>query len=270
MLSPKSAGEGNDNPTPHQSIDNHFAPPEDAFFQKELEKHLSESDRLAAIGRLSVALVHDINSPLQIIQGYLDLILDFSIDDVERLQYLQIIRDEVKRVSKLTNHIIDYAQPSLFTLSRVSAMETVQRALLFTKKILKEKSITVTVQVIAKGEPIVIAVADELEQVFLNLIMNAYDATPPDGKLEITIQSTKDETIISFANTGKPIPENLIEHIFEPFFTTKSKGGGLGLWVSRYLIESRGGQLTVENKYDGAGVIFNVILPKRDSREIEA
>ena len=109
--------------------------------------------------------------------------------------------------------------------------------------------------------PVVWGAPDQLLQVFLNIILNAYEVLPPNGQLHIAVFRDSEQITISFTNDGPIIAPETLAHIFEPFFTTKPEGSGLGLWVSHNLIQQHGGMLTAQNLGKTHGVAFTINLP---------
>lgn len=227
--------------------------------RKQMEEQAMRSERLAALGRLSAALTHEINNPLQSMRTHLDLMLDFSLEPGEDKKFLQIIRQEVERLNEITRRILNLARPWPVLRRKVFVTDLLQEILLLAQRQLKQNQIELTTewQEVAP----VFAVPDQLTQVFLNLIINAIEATPAHGQLQISVHSTPDQVIVSIVNSGSPIAPDILPHIFEPFFTTKLEGSGLGLWVSHNLVRQHGGSITVENLGSNEGVAFTVTLP---------
>jgi signal transduction histidine kinase len=109
--------------------------------------------------------------------------------------------------------------------------------------------------------PAVEALPHQLSQVFLNLVINAVESMPDQGRLQVAIYPVDQEVVISFTSAGPAIPPDILPHIFDPFFTTKAEGSGLGLWICHNLIEQNQGSLTVQNLTEPPGVVFTVRLP---------
>lgn len=227
--------------------------------QKRMEEQAVQSERLAALGRLSAALSHEINHPLQLIQSYLELMLNFSLELDEEKELTRVMRREVDRLNETTRRILDFARPHPVLRRRIFVTNLVHEVLALTGKQLQQSRITVTTDF---GEaPMVLAAPDQLTQVFLNMVINAIEAIPAEGKLHLSVYSKNNQAVISFVNNGPLIPPEVLPHIFEPFFTTKPQGSGLGLWVSYNLIQQHGGSLTATNLGDERGVEFTIILP---------
>ncbi|NJN92572.1 MAG: PAS domain S-box protein [Anaerolineales bacterium] len=227
--------------------------------QKRMEEQAIQAERLAALGRLSAALTHEINHPLQLIQSYLELMLDFSLEPDEEKELTQVMRREVERLNETTRRILDFARPHPLQRRRIFVTDLVQEVLALTRKQLQQSKIAVTTDF--AEVPLVLAAPDQLTQVFLNMVINAIEAIPTEGKLHLSVYSKEDQVMISFVNNGPPIPSEVLPHIFEPFFTTKAQGSGLGLWVSYNLIQQHGGSLIATNLSDEQGVEFTIALP---------
>lgn len=227
--------------------------------RKQAERHAIQAERLTALGRLAATLAHEINNPLQAIQSNLDLVLDFPLGPDESEEHLGIIRYEIKRVRDIAQNVLNFANPKPAPRQEISVTQLVKRALLLANKRLEQHSIQVTTNF--QTVPTVMAASDQLAQVFLNLVINASDALPNEGRLDVAIYADGQDVAISFTNTGPVIPPEILTTIFEPFFTTKPEGSGLGLWISHSIVQQHAGVLTVENLSDQAGVIFTVKLP---------
>jgi signal transduction histidine kinase len=227
--------------------------------RKKIEQQAIQAERLATLGRLSAALTHEINNPLQSIQTYLDLMLDFTLEPGEDKKFLQIMRQEVRRLNEITQRILNLASPQPTHRRRVFVVDLLREVLLLVNKYLQQHQIQVTLD-FQEVLPI-LAAPDQLTQVFLNLVINAIEALPEYGQLHLTVYPEQAQVTISFVNNGPIIPPEILPHIFEPFFTTKPQGTGLGLWISHTLIQQHGGTLTVENLEHDSGVAFTINLP---------
>jgi two-component system, NtrC family, sensor histidine kinase HydH len=223
---------------------------------------LVQSEKLAATGRLAMSLAHEINNPLQAIQNCLHLVLEFPLDAERRTGYLKMAREEVERLSILVQSMLDFYRPPRSGRPTANVRAVLDRVLALAEQKLRSHSIE-TVVACAPGMLIVQAPADQLGQVFLNLIMNAAEAMENGGTLRVEAEPVDDTIVIRFYDTGPGIAPEILAHIFEPFYTTKDEGTGLGLAISYTLIEQQDGSLEVDSKI-GQGSIFTVRLPRAD------
>jgi PAS domain S-box-containing protein len=222
-------------------------------------QQLIKSERLAALGRLAAALAHEINNPLQAIQIQLELVLDYPLTAGQRKHYLERTRQEIERLSLLTQRIFNFARPAKMPRRVVSLPDLVEHTLALVKKQLQINKIKL--QTYFSVAPLVRAAPDQLQQVFLNLILNAIEAMPNGGQLQVMVKEEAHQAVISFSNTGSSISPEHFAHIFEPFFTTKEEGSGMGLSTSLTIIDDHGGTLEAENLAQHEGVCFSVRLP---------
>ncbi|MEJ2748839.1 MAG: PAS domain S-box protein [Anaerolineae bacterium] len=230
--------------------------------QQKAQEEVVRAARLAVLGQMAAALAHELNNPLQIIQGYLDIVLDFAIEPDEREKYLHIVRQQIERLHSATDNILNYAKPKKKPQQPVALVDLINQVLALTAKQLEQSQIRVVLN-LQEVPPVLIA-TDPLTQVFLNLVINAVESTvnEDDRLLQIDLGANEDNQVfVSFTSNGPAIPEEDLPHIFEPFYTTKSEGSGLGLWVSRNLVEQYDGKLRVKNLMDGKGVVFTVSFP---------
>ncbi len=226
---------------------------------KRAEEQRLRSEQLTALGRMAAALAHEINNPLQAIRSTLDLILDFPIAAQEREENLQVIRQEIEQLSKVTERVLRFARPAPAQRRWVSMPDLLQQTLTLANKHLQQAHIRMTTE--WQDTPLLLAAPEQMIQVFLNLILNAIEATGTGGHLHIATCVEENHLIVSFINDGPIVPPTDLPHIFEPFFTTKPEGSGLGLYVSRNLVQQHGGTLTAENIGTSHGVRFTLRLP---------
>lgn len=232
----------------------------DVTERKQAEEQVVRAARLAALGQMSTALAHELNNPLQIIKGYLDIILDFPTEWKEIFDYLQIIRQQINWMHKDAQSILNYAKPRQKPSQMVNVAELIDQVLGLADKQLKQRGMAV-VKDFAEVPPI-LAAPDSLVQVFLNMVINAVESSRErDSSMRIALESNNDHVIISFITNGPPIPDKDLPYIFDPFFTTKPGGNGLGLWISRNLVEQYHGSIRAINLADGQGVVFSILFP---------
>jgi PAS domain S-box-containing protein len=231
----------------------------------QLEAIMRQNERLAASGRLAAAVVHEINTPLQSIQNYLYLLRSSSVE--QSAAFLDLASSEITRVSTLLHRLLDLQRPGDRLIELIDSNAIIERVVLLLGSALRGCSIRVE-QELAPDLPQFLGQRDALMQVLLNLLLNAIDAMPCGGTLRIVTrraletidQSTRWCVQIAVADSGPGIAFDLQERIFDPFFTTKPHGSGLGLAVSRQLVEQHGGSLRVQS-IPGNGATFIVSLP---------
>ncbi|MEW5986046.1 MAG: ATP-binding protein [Chloroflexota bacterium] len=237
----------------------------DVADRKRAERQAARSERLATLGLLAAALAHEINNPLQIIQSHLDLLLDFPVGEEERDNYLRIMRHQIDRLNAITSRVLNYARPAPAVRQRIAVARLVRQMLVLASKQLQQSGIQLTTSI--QPVPKVLVAPDQLDQVLLNLVINAIESAPPNGRIHVSIYPDGEGVAISIRNNGPPIPANILPHLFEPFFTTKAEGSGLGLWVSYNLVQQNGGQITAENLPHSEGVAFIIKLPPAPAEE---
>jgi signal transduction histidine kinase len=244
-------------------------------FNKELERRVEErtaelraaqeqlvqAEKLASIGQLAAGVAHEINNPIGVILGFAQLMLKRTSEESPIRRPLETIEREGLRCKSIVQDLLDFARQGKPTLSRVDINHVIDAAADLMPHHTNSESVEV-IRDYASELPRVLGDENQLQQVFLNILINAYQAMPHGGTLRITSRSVGDEIYAIFADTGVGIaPENL-KRVFDPFFTTKEvgEGTGLGLSVSYGIVEQHGGTIEVESKPD-AGATFVVRLP---------
>jgi PAS domain S-box-containing protein len=237
---------------------------EDVTEQKQAQEALIQTEKLSITGRLAASLAHEINNPLQSVIGCLGLARESleAGDEKEVHDLLQIAAEELDRAARTVSGLRDLNQPSgPEDREPVNVNLQLEHVLMLTKKQCQERRVEVAWRP-AEDLPTLVLVPDRMNQAFLNLLLNALDAMPDGGRLRIGTDRTGDSAWVraTFADTGCGIASEVIPHLFDPFYTTKAEGLGLGLYITRNIVEEYGGHIEVESKA-GEGTTFTVWLP---------
>ena len=218
------------------------------------------AEHLASIGTLVAGLAHEIGTPMGVIQGHAKL-LESKVADEQAQWRLRTIQEQIGRISKIIQSLLNMARPSRSTRGPIELAPLLDETLAFVREKLARRGIAAESSNAAVGS--VRADRERLQQVFLNLFLNAADAMPEGGLLQVTLAAHGDrDVLVEVADTGTGISEDDVEHVFDPFFTTKTagEGNGLGLSVAKGIVLEHGGAITVESRV-GHGTQFRVILP---------
>jgi signal transduction histidine kinase len=230
---------------------------------KESLQLVTQAEKLASIGRLAGGVAHEINNPLMVILGRAELALMDVPEGHASAADLEIIISETKRIANIVKNLLRFSrQDQQESLLPVDVNETVDRAVELTRYQLTVENILVETRY-APDLPTVMGNAGQLQQVFTNIIINAYQAMGMHGgRLLIETGRAADHVEVRFSDSGCGIPSDHLKRIFEPFYTTKAEheGTGLGLSVSYGIIADHGGSITVDSVV-GAGSQFTVRLP---------
>jgi len=229
--------------------------------REEAQTRLIRSEKMAALGRLTVSLAHEINNPLQALRSGLGLLLTRDFDEQKRQQYLEVARNEVERLIAVVERVLGFYHPSGERMCSVSVNDILEETLLLLEKELEQGGVVVR-RHLAPDLPPLRVVPDQLKQVFLNIILNALQAMPQGGELTIETERDRNEPqiCIAFTDTAGGIPADRISRLFEPFYTTRPDGSGLGLTISYGIVERHGGRIEVRSEL-GLGSTFVVALP---------
>jgi len=228
------------------------------------QKQLIQLEKMDALGQLAAAVAHEINNPLAGVLVYSKLLSkkvgNDSFDKEEVLSDLSKIGSAVSHCSQIVRSLLDFARQSEPAFGPVTISRVINAAMSLVSHQAKMKDVEV-IREDMPSLPLVTADYRQLQQVFINLVVNAIQAMPDGGKLTIRSSLGEDGWVrVSVQDTGSGMtPENL-ERLFTPFFTTKEKGSGLGLAISYGIVERHGGKITVESEV-GKGSTFTVHLP---------
>ncbi|MFN4131855.1 MAG: ATP-binding protein, partial [Caldimicrobium sp.] len=224
---------------------------------KLMEERIMQSEKLQALARISAGLAHEIGNPLTSISSYVQVLKEMDLGEFAN-QSLEVISKHILRISEIIRNISSFAKPSKGEVIPTDVNEVLESSLNLVKFDKRMKDIKVNLNL--NDVPKVLVDPNQLSQVFINIILNAFDAMPDGGDLTIVTRELDNYVEISFTDTGIGIPLENLPHIFDPFFTTKEKGTGFGLAVSYSIVKNFGGEILVESEV-GKGSTFIVRLP---------
>jgi PAS domain S-box-containing protein len=225
------------------------------------QEQLLQSEKLAAMGRLTSQIAHELNNPLYGIMNTLELLKTEVSPQSKRRKILEMALSETVRLSDLLRKMLSFSKPDQEQRKPVDINTVIDEILLLHETQLRENDINLT-SVFADGLGRVNASKDQLRQVFLNIVANGRDAMPNGGTLTVTTSGDGENVIIEITDTGMGIKEEHMDKIFDSFFTTKEeiKGVGLGLAVCYGFIKDHGGDIVVKSQ-EGTGTTFVITLP---------
>ncbi len=236
----------------------------DVTAERQAQAALLQAQKLTVTGQLAAALTHEVKNPLQSVIGSLGLIDELLDRGSPARLYLQVARQELRRADRILNRLhglnkkVDRDDPLPTDL-----MEVLRRVLVITEVQRQHQHVELQVEV-EEGLPRVLAVPDQIEQVFMNLVLNAIEAMPSGGLLAVRMENTRDPAGVSIAvcDTGIGISEDALPHVFDFLSSTKEHGTGLGLFVSRDIMRRHQGRIEVTSRL-GEGTRFDLWLPQR-------
>jgi len=233
-----------------------------------LQTQLLHSEKLASIGRLAAGVAHEINNPLTGVLTFAHLLLsEMSKDDPRRVD-LEVIVKEANRCRLITQNLLDFARQSSPEKAPVDINEVIKNTLSLVENQASFQNIKI-IKDFNCSLPLILIDSNQIQQVFMNVILNAQEAMPQGGFLTISTDFSEDGRFaeIKFIDTGCGIPEDNIGKLFDPFFTTKEtgKGTGLGLAISYGIIKNHGGDINIDST-EGKGTTVIIKLPIKKKR----
>jgi len=231
------------------------------------QKQLFQAEKLAALGKLSAGIAHEIRNPLTSIKILIHSLADPGATESSREKDLNVIESEIERVNKIIRQFLDFARPRPPSLEPVDARKLIEETLALVGYEIESQGVQLQ-QEDEGGLPPVAMDREQMKQVLLNLILNALQAMPQGGRLRIQTSlraseeggKTKRAVEIRVQDTGEGVPAEIQGKIFEPFFSTKEEGIGLGLSVAQRIVEEHGGTIRVASA-EGGGTVFSITLP---------
>jgi PAS domain S-box-containing protein len=226
-----------------------------------LEEQLRLSEKMAAIGLLAAGVAHEVNTPLTGISSFTQMLLDRSDPEDPKKELLEKIERQTFRAAKIVNNLLNLARPSSGEAGPIEVNSIISDVLSLLEHQLKMSKVQVR-RDLTEAPMVVRGTEYKLQQVFLNLFLNARDAMPNGGWLSVTTRTKGQEAVVEVADTGVGIPSEHLARIYDPFFTTKGegRGTGLGLSVTYGIVQEHGGVLSCESTH-GEGTKFRLVLP---------
>ena len=229
-----------------------------------LRREVARSQRLASVGRLAAGVAHEIRNPLSSIKGFATYFKERYPDRPDDQQTADIMIQEVDRLNRVVGQLLEFAKPVSVKPKPISLQALLNDSIKLIKDRAAEKGISVQTQNNTQVDEARID-PDRINQVLLNLYLNAIDSMESGGELKVEISSDGQhrDVVIQVSDTGGGISRENLSKIFEPYFTTKSTGTGLGLAIAHNIIEAMGGKITVESDKE-VGTTFSIALPNSE------
>ncbi len=230
---------------------------------KSAQQRLIRAEKLAAVGRLTAGIAHELNNPIAVLQGNLDLVRELLGADASRVgAELQLADEQIERMRLIVTQLLQFARPTEFAgyVANVDVAEVLEESLMLVGHLDAAAHVRVVREFTSDRTAAINR--QELNQVLVNVLANAIHAMSNGGTLTLSTRDWDDDGIeVSIADSGPGMSEELIANVFEPFVTRKSGGTGLGLWISRSIVERYGGDIRASNRSDGApGAVFSLLL----------
>jgi signal transduction histidine kinase len=234
----------------------------------ELEQELEVSRRLAAIGRLTANVGHEVKNPINAMVVHLELLRGkLASGPIERdsaQKHVEILTDEMHRLDRVVQTLADFSRPMELDLRENDLLRVIDHTLDLVRAELKEHGVTIESE--APPQPVPVRVDDELmRQAFLNLLLNAMQAMPSGGTVRVSVRREQRSAVVEIADTGVGISAALLPRIFDLYFTTKPKGSGIGLAMTYRIVQLHGGAMEVRSDADPTspkrGTTFTLQIP---------
>jgi two-component system NtrC family sensor kinase len=228
---------------------------------REMQQALLQSEKLAAMGRLTSQIAHELNNPIYGIMNTLELLKTEIPPESKRRRILELSLSEIQRLAEMLKNMLSFSKPEEEKRRPVNLNELIEGILLVMEKQMRESNVSVETH-LDSSVPEVMASTNQMRQVMLNLFKNAKEAMPKGGTLTIRTAREENDVVIRIRDTGVGIPEEIRDRIFEAFFTTKQKvkGVGLGLSVCYGIVKDHGGEIKLESEVE-KGTTFTIRLP---------
>ena len=239
---------------------------EDQTDRRRLQDQLIQSEKMSAIGQLIAGVAHDLNNPLASVVGFSDFLAEAGEIPPSLQEPLQVIRQEAERAATIVKNLLSFARRQEGERTPLPVRGLLDSTLALLRNQLMAHKVEATLEV-EPGLPDIEVSANQIKQVFVNIINNACQAIAsdaPSGRIWITAKRVHDSVAVSVTDSGPGMPEEIASRVFEPFFTTKPEGAGtgLGLSISQGIVKEHGGRITLETP-PGGGATFTVELPLR-------
>jgi signal transduction histidine kinase len=230
------------------------------------QTQMSRAEHLATLGEMAAGLAHEIRNPLAGIAGVIEIIGHELPPSSPSREVLQEVRQEVRRIQDTLSDLLEYARPRRPQVHLADLNATVEHSVSIARQQVLSRPIQIDFAPAAGLSPVEHD-PTQIHQVLLNLLLNAIQAIPAEGRIGVSVVSEDHFAVIRIADSGRGISPEVLPNIFRPFFTTKGHGTGLGLSLAARITEDHGGRIQVESQV-GKGTVFSVRLPLRSAKTI--
>lgn len=219
-----------------------------------LKKEIALNERLATVGKLAAGVAHEIRNPLSSIKGFSTCIKENPSDHDQSINISKLIIGEVERLDKVVGQLLDFSKPVALNRSDVKIKDLLNDCVHLLSTEAEAESIKI--KNFFDSDIILNIDKDKIKQVILNILYNSLEAAGESGEIIINGKNENNKTIISIKDSGPGIPEETMPHIFDPYYTTKSTGTGIGLAISRNIIQTHNGKIYAETTHDNNTIFF--------------
>jgi PAS domain S-box-containing protein len=226
---------------------------------RQLERERARREHLAVIGEMSARIAHEIKNPLASIQTGIQLLESQVAKDKTQKSFYERLRGEIKRVDSILKGLLSYAREEHLSLKKIQITQLINRFSELVKPTLKKHRLNLQMR-LANDLPHVKIDEQKIEQVLWNVFLNAIQASAPGKNIILDLNQKNQNVILSISDEGGGISESQIKKVFQPFFSTRTQGSGLGLPISKKIIEKHGGRISVKSEA-GKGTTFTIELP---------
>jgi len=229
--------------------------------EKAQQSQLAHTEKMVAVGTLAAGVAHEVNNPLAGVLTCIENMRGDPENQKMREQYLELIEDGVKRIEGTVANLLDFSRPRPMTMGPTSLNQSLTQVLNLVRFQARKGRVETRLE-LDEGDPHVVGDPFQIEQLLLNLVLNALQAMPEGGTLTLRTARREEREVVEVCDTGVGIPEDIRDRIFDPFFTTREvgEGTGLGLAVSYNIAAAHGARLEVETT-EGEGSVFRVFFP---------
>ncbi|MEP7274096.1 MAG: ATP-binding protein, partial [Acidobacteriota bacterium] len=235
--------------------------------KKELEEQLRRAEQSAVVGRLASGIAHEIRNPLNFINLSIDHLRAKFEPSGETAHILGMIKDEIGRLNRLVSDFLSYGRPARLKMRELDARVLIDEVVRLVSAQADEQGISINIRSEPDQPASVHGDGEQLKTCFSNLMINAIQAMPEGGSLTVTLKPDPDNLVIEFEDSGSGIEADPIEQIFEPYYSTKDTGIGLGLPLTKKIIEEHGGRIEATST-QGKGAKFIVVLPRENAATV--
>jgi signal transduction histidine kinase len=233
---------------------------------KATKDQLVQSEKLAAVGQLAAGVAHEVNNPLAVIRGQAAIKLkEYKNVPEPLIRFMEEVISQTDRAVMITKKLLRFAKPRRGEIEAFDLSRLLDESVDLVCKELSDSRVQIRRNYPPAGSVKITAHSQQIQEVFINLIQNSFQAMPEGGNLDLDIHQNNGVVQISFSDTGKGISPEESSKVFDPFYTTRKDGTGLGLFVSYKIIKAHGGDLQVSN-HIGQGTTFTMTLPSSTSK----